>query len=68
MERSLLSDFELKEREVERLRRERERRAMEEEVLQEVKWREGNTVAMCVAAWKKTTTITILMTSCAFHS
>jgi large subunit ribosomal protein L46 len=34
-ERSLLSDFELQEREIARLRRERERRALEEEVLQE---------------------------------
>lgn len=36
IERSVLSDFELQERQVERLKRERERRAMEEEVMQEV--------------------------------
>ena len=36
VERSKLSDFELEEREVARLKKERERRAMEEEVLQEV--------------------------------
>lgn len=35
IERSVLSDFELQERQVERLKRERERRAMEEEVMQE---------------------------------
>ena len=39
MERSVLSDFELQEREVARLKRERERRAMEDEVLQEVRLR-----------------------------
>ena len=37
MERSVLSDFELEEREVARLKREREKRAMEDEVLQEVR-------------------------------
>ena len=36
-ERSRLSDFELQEREVARLKRERERRATEDEVLQEVR-------------------------------
>ena len=37
MEHSVLSDFELQERKVARLKRERERRAMEDEVLQDVR-------------------------------
>ena len=37
MEHSVFSDFELQERKVARLKRERERRAMEDEVLQDVR-------------------------------